>query len=34
VRDALTWKQENVERWIEQGEKAAKNIFLPDCFWR
>jgi NTE family protein len=34
VRDALTWKQENIERWIEQGEKAAKNIFLPDCFWR
>jgi NTE family protein len=34
VRDALTWKQENVERWIEQGQQAAQNISIPNCFWR
>jgi NTE family protein len=34
IRDALIWKQENVERWIEQGRKAAKNISIQDCFWR
>ncbi len=34
IREALTWKQENVERWIEQGERAAKNISIPNCFWR
>lgn len=34
IRDALTWKQENIERWIEQGDDAAKNISLPNCFWR
>ncbi|HVP00148.1 MAG TPA: patatin-like phospholipase family protein [Bryobacteraceae bacterium] len=34
VRDALAWKQENVERWIALGEEAAKNISIPNCFWR
>ncbi len=34
MRDALQWKEENVERWIEKGESAAKNISLPNCFWR
>ena len=34
VRDALNWKQENVERWIQQGGEAAKNISIPNCFWR
>jgi NTE family protein len=34
VRDALHWKEENVARWIEQGERAAKNISIPNCFWR
>jgi predicted acylesterase/phospholipase RssA len=34
VRDALTWKPENVERWIAQGQESAKNISIPNCFWR
>ena len=33
VRDALAWKRENIERWIAQGEQAAKNISIPNCFW-
>ena len=28
IRDALVWKQENIERWIAQGEDAAKNISI------
>jgi predicted acylesterase/phospholipase RssA len=34
VRDALVWKEENIRRWIEQGREAAKNISIPNCFWR
>jgi NTE family protein len=34
VRGALTWKLENIERWIAEGREAAKNISLPNCFWR
>jgi predicted acylesterase/phospholipase RssA len=34
VRDALNWKRENIERWIDQGDEAAKNISIPNCFWR
>jgi predicted acylesterase/phospholipase RssA len=34
VRDALTWKRENVERWIAQGQDQGKNISIPNCFWR
>lgn len=32
VRDALKWKEENVERWLAQGDRAAKNISIPNCF--
>ncbi len=34
VRDALVWKRENIERWIESGEQAAKNISILNCFER
>jgi NTE family protein len=34
VRDALSWRRENVERWIGEGAESAKNISLPNCFWR
>jgi NTE family protein len=34
VRDALVWKRENIERWIASGEESAKNISIPNCFWR
>ena len=32
IRDALHWRRENIERWIEQGDRAARNISVPDCF--
>ena len=31
MRDALRWKRENIERWLEQGYRAAENISLPVC---
>jgi hypothetical protein len=34
VRDALAWKKDNVERWLALGEDSAKNISIPNCFWR
>ena len=35
VRDALSLEEENVERWIEdRGSTPAKNISIPNCFWR
>jgi predicted acylesterase/phospholipase RssA len=34
VCDALAWKKENVERWLALGEDSAKNISIPNCFWR
>lgn len=34
VRDALVWKRENIDRWIEEGLEAPKNISIPNCFWR
>ena len=34
IRDALIWKQDNIERWIALGEETAKNISIPNCFWR
>jgi NTE family protein len=34
VRDALVWKEANVDRWIAQGQKAGENISIPNCFWR
>ncbi len=34
VHDALSWKGENIERWIALGQETAKNISIPNCFWR
>ena len=34
VSDALRWKRENVDRWIQEGRAAAKNISIPNCFSR
>ena len=38
VGDALRWKKDNAERWIEQGmaqgREAAKNISILNCFSR
>ena len=34
VTDALRWKRENVDRWVKQGGESAKNISIPNCFWR
>lgn len=34
VRDALTWRRENIERWIALGREQGKNISIPNCFWR
>jgi NTE family protein len=31
VRDALLWRRENVERWIELGYRAAENAAIPQC---
>jgi len=31
MSDALHWRRENVERWLEQGYRAATNISLPIC---
>jgi NTE family protein len=33
VRDALVWKEDNIRRWIAQGQEAGKNISIPNCFW-
>ncbi len=32
LADSIRWKRANVERWMEQGFRAAENISLPDCF--
>lgn len=34
VRDALRWKRENAERWLEQGFQDAKNISIVNCLER
>jgi NTE family protein len=34
LRDSLCWKRENIERWMEQGFAAAKDISLGKCFRR
>jgi predicted acylesterase/phospholipase RssA len=34
MRDALRWKRENVERWLEQGYRAAENISILNCIER
>jgi len=31
LRDALRWKRENIERWIELGRRDAKNISIANC---
>ena len=31
LTDSLRWKRENIERWMELGFAAAKNISIPDC---
>jgi NTE family protein len=28
LRDALRWKRQNIERWMEEGFEAAKNVSL------
>jgi predicted acylesterase/phospholipase RssA len=30
--DALRWRQDNIERWMDSGFEAARNISIPDCF--
>jgi NTE family protein len=30
--DALRWRRDNVERWMELGFETAKTISIPDCF--
>jgi NTE family protein len=30
--DALRWRRDNIERWMELGFDAARNISIPDCF--
>lgn len=32
MRDALRWKRENIERWLQMGYSAAQNISLPNCY--
>jgi predicted acylesterase/phospholipase RssA len=32
MRDALRWKRENVERWLQMGYSAAHNISLSKCY--
>jgi predicted acylesterase/phospholipase RssA len=34
VRDALYWRRENIERWLDLGYRAAQNISLPNCIER
>jgi NTE family protein len=31
MRDALRWKRDNVERWLELGCQDAKNISIVNC---
>jgi NTE family protein len=32
MSEALRWRRDNVESWMELGYEAAKNISIPDCF--
>ena len=34
LREALQWKRDRIERWMEQGFAAANNISLPKCIER
>jgi NTE family protein len=31
LRDAVRWKRENIERWLDQGAQDAKNISIVNC---
>jgi hypothetical protein len=31
VTDALRWRRDHIDRWIAQGDLAAKNISLENC---
>lgn len=32
LSEALRWKAGNIERWMDLGFEAARNISIPDCF--
>jgi NTE family protein len=32
MRDALRWKRENIDRWLDMGYSAAQNISLSKCY--
>jgi NTE family protein len=32
MSEALRWRRDNIERWMEIGFDAARNISIPDCF--
>ena len=36
LNDAIRWKSENIERWLDQGyqQGLAKNISIPNCLER
>lgn len=34
MRDALRWKRENIERWLQLGYSTAQNISLSKCYER
>jgi NTE family protein len=36
MRDAMRWKRDNIERWLEQGyeDALAKDISIANCFER
>ncbi len=32
MTEALRWRRDNIERWMDLGYQATKNISIPDCF--
>src|SRR5437667_282201 len=34
VNDALYWKRDNIDKWLNLGFEAATNISLPNCIER
>ena len=32
MSEALRWRRDNIERWMELGFETARNISIPDCF--
>ena len=32
MSEALRWNGDNIERWMDLGYQATKNISIPDCF--